>query len=115
MCTPTPSIWLSLLSGGIQRKRKRKAVCKADEAVPVQKKIEQRLKLERDFFLTRHPSFRMLGSSYACPDSVITHICNDARFIKSEDDITIFGIRPELKSIFVNVILEEFSKRSRCM
>ena len=69
-------------------------------------------------FLEEHPSFKMLGRSFICPDSVIEKICAEARFINSLEDLNIVGIRPEIKSSLYHVVSSVISnaparKRSR--
>lgn len=52
----------------------------------------------------------MLENSIVCPDSVITHICAQARFIDSEDVLKDFGLRTELVGPFYCIIVQEMSQ-----
>ena len=78
--------------------------------------IKANLVRERDAYM---PHYYMSHYSFVCPDCVIDRICEQARFIKSEEDLDVVGLRPELKSIFFAAIISIVSsappaKRSRC-
>lgn len=53
---------------------------------------------------TSHPAFRMLGRSFVCYDCDIHRVCDEARFVRSVDDLNIVGIRPELKGDFYSIV-----------
>ena len=59
-----------------------------------------------------HPHYYMSHYSFVCPDCVIDNICEQARFIKSEEDLNVVGLRPELKSLFFAVIINFLSSAS---
>ena len=72
-----------------------------------------------DDFLEKHPSYKMLGRSFICPDTVIDKICSEAKFLNSIEDLnSIIGLRPEIKSNLFHVVISVLSnapshKRSR--
>lgn len=57
-----------------------------------------------DDYIESHPAFRMLGRSFVCPNCVTDRVCDEARFVRSVDDLNIVGIRPELKDNFYNIV-----------
>lgn len=54
-------------------------------------------------FMEEHPSFKMFGRSFVCPECIINKICDEARFFKSRDDFNIVGLRPELRDPFFKI------------
>ena len=48
----------------------------------------------------------MIGPSFVCPDSVITSLCNEAKSIHDIDDLTVYGVKKELKERFFIIIVE---------
>ena len=80
--------------------------------------LKANLVKERDTYMQSHPDYYMAGYSYVCPDCVIDYLCEQARFIKCEEDIDVIGVRPKLKSIFYGIIINMLAsappaKRSR--
>ena len=67
----------------------------------------KKLKDERTSFINQHQHFKILGYSFVCPDSVISHICTQACFIDSEDMLRDFGICTELVAPFYHIIYQE--------
>ena len=61
-----------------------------------------------------NPCFKMVGPEFVCPDVTIDELCSQATYIDSVHDITIFGVKPELKEHFFNVISSVLSKRIPC-
>ena len=59
----------------------------------------------REEMLEEHPSFRMVGTSFLCPDTTIKKICLEAKFCKSTEDCSV-NLRTELKDKFSAVISE---------
>ena len=64
------------------------------------KKLKQSLQLERDKYLKYHPAFLIFGPDSVCSDNLIYHICSQAKFVKVEDDLNFFALRPELRPFF---------------
>ena len=56
-----------------------------------------------------HPHYYMSHYSFVCPNCVIDHICEQARFFKSEEDINVVGLQPELKSVFFTAVINILS------
>ena len=57
----------------------------------------------RQQVLEEHPSFRMVGVNFICPESTIKKLCSEAQFAANADDFSVH-IRPELKEKFFSVI-----------
>lgn len=66
--------------------------------------LEKKLKLAREEFLNDHPAFRMVGTDFLCPDSSISKLCQEAKYIESMEDFST-DIRSELKDIFFSVVV----------
>lgn len=49
--------------------------------------IKANLVKERDTYMQSHPHYCMSHYSFVCPDCVIDHTCEQARFIKSEETL----------------------------
>ena len=81
-------------------KRKERRVAKRT----VRSGLEEKLKSVREEVLEEHPSFRMLGVNFFCPDSTIKKLCEEAKFVTSADNFTVF-VRPELRDKFFRAIL----------
>ena len=57
-----------------------------------------------------HPSYIMFGPDSVCADSLIDHICTQAKFIRVKDDLDVFfSLRPELRPTFFRVIQDVLS------
>ena len=106
MCTPTAVTKgdrLNVLQiGRATRKRKRIAARVVDE--DLSKALKQRLMAERDKYLTENPCFYSIGASLVCPDVTIDEVCSQAEYVETSSDITLFGIRSDLRDRFFNVI-----------
>ena len=97
----------------------KRRVAAYDVSDDMKSRIKANLVRERDAYMQSHPHYYMSHYSFVCPDCVIDRICEQARFIKSEEDLDVVGLRPELKSIFFAAIISIVSsappaKRSRC-
>ena len=92
----------------MNHKKRRKAVWESTKEL--EDTLCKKLKDERTSFINQHEHFKMLGYSFVCPDSVISHICAHARFIDSEDVLRDFGLRTELVAPFYHVIYRELSQ-----
>ena len=80
-----------------------------DVSDDMKSRIKANLVRERDAYLQSHPHYYMSHYSFVCPDCVIDRICEQARFIKSKEDLDVVGLRPELKSIFFAAIISIIS------
>ncbi len=67
-------------------------------------KLHKNLELEREAYMQEHPSFRILGQNFICPDSAIDKICHDAKFISCVEDLNSVNVGAEIKSRFFRVI-----------
>ena len=76
--------------------------------------LKTELRAARSRYLEENPSFSMVGPEFVCPDVTIDELCSQATYIDTVSDITIFGIKPELKERFFNVISSVLSKRIIC-
>ena len=97
----------------------KRRVAAHDVSGDMKSRIKANLVRERDAYMQSHPNYYMSHYSFVCPDCVIDHICEQARFIKSEEDLDVVGLRPELKSLFFAAIINILSsappaKRARC-
>ena len=97
----------ALLRNPTLRRRTRRAVRVVSK--DLEAKLKENLKAEREAYMMEHPSFRMLGSSFVCPDSAIDKICHDAKFIVSIEDLGIIHIQSDVKARFLRVILHTLS------
>lgn len=98
--------------------RKRRTVEHKNITEDTMKKLKQSLQLEREKYLKCHPAFQIFGPDIVCSDSLIDHICSQAKFVKVEDDLQLFALRPELRPLFFRIIIDVLSelpsaKRSR--
>ena len=57
-----------------------------------------------------HPVFLLFGPDSVCSDSLIDHICSQAKFVKVEDDLSFFALRPELRPLFFRIIIDVLSE-----
>ena len=89
-------------SSSVQR-RTRRAIRVVDE--DLMKKLKENLEAEREAYIFDHPSFRMLGPNFVCPNSVIDKICLDAKFITCIEDLNTVIVAAEVKSRFLRVVL----------
>ena len=51
----------------------------------------------------------MIGCSQICSNLVIEELCSKAKFWKAENDIDVFGIRPEYRKRFADVVFDTIS------
>ena len=61
----------------------------------------KRLCLERSTYIQENPCLCMVGPSFVCPDVTIDELCKQAEYISSVDDISLFGVRADLKDRFL--------------
>lgn len=84
------------------RKKKRVAVRVVSEELC--RTLREQLMAERDKYLEENPCFRSIGASFVCPDVTDDKLCSQAEFIQTCSDITLFGVRSDLKDRFFKVI-----------
>ena len=93
-----------------QLKRSKRPIAVRDVTSALRDKIKSDLFKEREKVLEEYPSYRMLGSSFICSDSIISELCSKAKFVKSVDDLNnVCGLRPELSLRFFSVMWETIS------
>ena len=112
VCTPSaisPSDRLNVLEIGKSVRHKKRVAVRyvSDELVS---NLKTELRAARSRYLRENPSFNMVGPEFVCPDVTIDELCSQATYIDTVKDITIFGIKPELKERFFNVISSILSK-----
>ena len=61
--------------------------------------LEAKLMAAREEILDTHPSFRMVGINFLCPDSIIKTLCSEAQFANNTQDFTV-QIRSEFRDKF---------------
>ena len=66
------------------RKRRCAVFSVTDEAVET---LKEALRNERDKYMDNHRSFITFGPDCVCCDSLIDHICMQAKFVKVESDL----------------------------
>ena len=102
----------------ISRKRRCAVFTVTEDAVST---LAQALRQERDKYLDNHPNFLPFGPDCVCSNSLIDHICMQAKFVSKESDLdTFFTLRPTLRLMFFKTIQDIFSveavrKKSRCV
>ena len=82
------------------RKRRRVARRRVDKSA-----IKLQREAERSKFIDSNPSFSIVGKQLVCPDSVISQICSNAKYISVLDDMDLFFLRHELKEPFFRVVV----------
>lgn len=87
----------------VQSRRRRRAVRRVGERVTERLKTE--LLDERKKYIAENPSLGMIGAQLVCPDSVVSEICSNVRFISVISDLDAFCPRQELKQRFFDVII----------
>ena len=106
LCTPSAISGLRLdvmKPGPVSRKRK---LLSEDLDKDLKCSLQSRLEADRAAFLLDNPDFLMIGSSFLCPDSTLTKLCNDALQIKTVDDLIEYGVRTELRDRFFSIIID---------
>lgn len=86
----------------IGKAKKRVAVRVVNEELS--QSLREQLMAERDKYLEENPCFRSIGANFVCPDVTIDELCSQAEYIQTCSDITLFGVRSDLKDRFFNVI-----------
>ena len=105
VCSPavTLSSRLDVLQPIVTRQKRRRVVRSVSD------ELKENLMSVREEVYKEMPSFRMVGISFFCPESTIDKLCREAKFIKTEEDLSQFGIRSVLKDKFFNVITDSSS------
>ena len=102
VCTPQAIMSHDRLNvleiGKALRKKKRVAVR------VVSKELSQTLMAERDKYVEENPCCHSIGANFVCPDVTIDELCSQAEYIQSSSDITLFGVRSDLKHRFLKII-----------
>ena len=84
-------------------KRKRVRSCSEDEM----KKVEKKLKEERDHIVSQSVGLRTLGAELVCHSLSIEQLCTRVPYIKSKSDVSkVPGIRPKLCERLFNVVVD---------
>lgn len=111
-CTPhaiAPNDRLNILVIGKQsRGKKRAAVRRVDEELLMT--LKNKLRMERDRYIQENPCFMMTGFSFVCPDVTIEELCSQATYIQTPLDMSLFGIKTELRDRFFNIISSVLSE-----
>ena len=106
VCTPqaiTANDRLNILEiGKAMRRRKRVRVSVVSEDLT--KALKEQLLAERAKYLEENPCYLSVGASFVCPDVTVDELCSQAEYIETSSDITLFGIRSELKERFFKVL-----------
>ena len=112
MCTPSAvsaDDRLNVLQVGKSVRRKRRVAVRVVNE-ELLKNLKCRLCVERDTFMQESPCLYMVGPDFVCPDVTIDELCAQAEYIETPDDITLFGIRPEMKDRLFKVITDVLSQ-----
>ena len=103
-CPPNLCFESQFIGGTCRSNRRKRRTAFKDVNADHKTTLKDSLSKAVDEYMEENPSFNMLGRSFVCPDCVIDNICTQARFIKSQDDLSFVQIHPELKSRFFNVV-----------
>ena len=71
----------------VSRKRRSAVFTVTEDAVST---LAQALRQERDKYLDKHRNFAPFGPDCVCSNSLIDHICTQAKFISEESDLDAF-------------------------
>ena len=121
VCTPSvisSNDWLNVLElGKPVRHPKRAAIRVVNEQLL--KTLKERLYAERKAYIDKNPCLSMLGADFVCPDSTIDELCSQAEYLETASDISLYGIRTDIKDRLFSIIsdvLYQFvpCKRQRC-
>ena len=112
VCTPdaiVASDRLNVLELGKVVRRKKRAASRLvnDELLD---KLKTELFVERTRYLQENPCFNMVGVEFVCPSVTIDELCSQAAYIETVNDISLYGIRSELRVRFFNVICSVLDK-----
>ena len=66
--------------------------------------LKDKLIEEREKILTEMPGYSFLGVDSICPDVTIDELCKQSRYISSVNDMQLFGIKPEFKNRFFDIL-----------
>ena len=97
--------------GKVICRKKRVAVRVVNEELS--KTLKEQLVAERDRYLEDNPCFCSVGASFVCPDVTIDELCSQVEYIHTSSDISLFGVRSDLKDIFFKVISSVLSQTVR--
>ena len=121
ICTPSAiasNDRLNVLELGKQTRRpKRSAIRVVNEQLL--KTLKECLYAERKAYIDENPHLSMLGIDFVCPDSTIDELCSQAEYLETASDISLYGIRSDIKDRFFNVVSDALCqyvpcKRRRC-
>ena len=90
VCVPVVP-YPNLEPGKTQRRQRCTMVRKIGEVIS--ERLKTRLLEERERIMDENPSYRMVSHNFVCPDAVIAELC------KQVDDLDIFCLRPQLRSM----------------
>ena len=66
--------------------------------------LKAALMREVDAYITDHPSYRMMGREFVCPECAIDKLCSEARFFRCIEDLDVVQLRPEIRLRFFSVM-----------
>ena len=93
--------------GAVNRRKRRRAIRTVTKDLIVD--LKAKLVAVREEVLSEKPAFRMVGIGFLCPDSTIDELYKQAKYIDSVEDVSLFGIRSELKEKFFKAISDTCS------
>ena len=64
--------------------------------------LKNELRMERDRYIQENPCFMMTGFSFVCPDVTIEELCSQAMYIQIPLDMSLFGIKTELRDFLIS-------------
>lgn len=105
-------------SGTVGKKRRKAAYSVSDD---ITQRLQLALREARDKYLADNEHFLAFGPQSICCDTLIDHICEQAKFLKQESDLDAFyALRPVLRPLFFKIIHDILSvtavpKKSRCI
>lgn len=94
---------LDILQPGEQTRKKRRHIVHTISKIKM-KILRDKLIEERKKILAERPGFGFLGLDSICPDVTIDELCKQSRYISSVNDMQLFGIKPEFKSRFFDIV-----------
>ena len=104
-CKSVPYPVLDILSpgAGTHQRLTRKAQRHISEQLAEQLRVQ--LVEERKKIMEEITVHQMLGPSIVCSDGVIKELFEILKFLCSSQDVKVFGLRPELRDRFFNVVI----------
>ena len=89
--------------GKVSRKKRRVAV--HNMTVATMEALTTQLEAERADYISENPSLLIIGPQLVCPDSTISAISSNAKFISIPSDMNCFCLRQEIRQRFFNVVI----------